>query len=139
MPLLFFVGVRSLPFPVVPWIYILLEYSLTISIASYNSSFSLCLHFLFFAVVRRTEFIRIISDQSNEICEQDKKKTIAPEHIIDALKVSLGHPYPQRPPNPTPQPPPPPTPDLLSPRKEMKTTKERKELIISGVIFVFGL
>lgn len=33
------------------------------------------------------EFIRIVSDQSNEICEKDKKKTIGPDHVIEALKV----------------------------------------------------
>ncbi len=33
------------------------------------------------------EFIHLISSEANEICEQDSKKTIAPEHIIGALKV----------------------------------------------------
>jgi len=32
------------------------------------------------------EFIHLISSESNEICEQESKKTIAPEHIIGALK-----------------------------------------------------
>ncbi|KAF8505509.1 histone-fold-containing protein [Russula emetica] len=32
------------------------------------------------------EFIHLISSEANEICEQDSKKTIAPEHIIGALK-----------------------------------------------------
>jgi hypothetical protein len=31
----------------------------------------------------------MISMQSNEICEKDKKKTIAPEHAIQAISVSL--------------------------------------------------
>ncbi|KAJ3485040.1 hypothetical protein NLI96_g5239 [Meripilus lineatus] len=33
-----------------------------------------------------TEFIHLISSEANEICEQESKKTIAPEHIISALK-----------------------------------------------------
>lgn len=33
------------------------------------------------------EFIHLISSEANEICEQESKKTIAPEHIINALKV----------------------------------------------------
>lgn len=33
------------------------------------------------------EFIHLISSDANEICEQESKKTIAPEHIIGALKV----------------------------------------------------
>jgi len=32
------------------------------------------------------EFIHLISSEANEICEQESKKTIAPEHIIAALK-----------------------------------------------------
>ena len=36
-----------------------------------------------------TEFIHLISSEANEICEQESKKTIAPEHIIGALKVLL--------------------------------------------------
>jgi len=31
------------------------------------------------------EFIHLISSEANEICEQESKKTIAPEHIITAL------------------------------------------------------
>ncbi|KAF7355147.1 Negative cofactor 2 complex subunit beta [Mycena sanguinolenta] len=34
------------------------------------------------------EFIHLISSEANEICEQESKKTIAPEHIISALKAS---------------------------------------------------
>jgi hypothetical protein len=37
-----------------------------------------------------TEFIKMISMQSNEICEKDKKKTIAPEHAIQAISVSCA-------------------------------------------------
>lgn len=36
-----------------------------------------------------SEFIHLISSEANEICEQDSKKTIAPNHIIDALKVRI--------------------------------------------------
>nr|VWO97300.1 Swi1p [Ganoderma boninense] len=32
------------------------------------------------------EFIHLISSEANEICEHESKKTIAPEHIITALK-----------------------------------------------------
>jgi len=32
------------------------------------------------------EFIHLISSEANEICEQESKKTIAPDHIINALK-----------------------------------------------------
>ncbi|KAJ7228852.1 histone-fold-containing protein [Mycena pura] len=32
------------------------------------------------------EFIHLISSEANEICESESKKTIAPEHIISALK-----------------------------------------------------
>ncbi|KAF9816306.1 hypothetical protein IEO21_04171 [Rhodonia placenta] len=32
------------------------------------------------------EFIHLISSEANEICEKESKKTIAPEHIISALK-----------------------------------------------------
>jgi len=32
------------------------------------------------------EFIHLISSDANEICEKESKKTIAPEHIISALK-----------------------------------------------------
>ena len=33
------------------------------------------------------EFIHLISAEANEICEKESKKTIAPEHILTALKV----------------------------------------------------
>ncbi|GAA96650.1 hypothetical protein E5Q_03321 [Mixia osmundae IAM 14324] len=35
------------------------------------------------------EFITLISSEANEICEKGSRKTIAPEHVIAALK-SLG-------------------------------------------------
>ncbi|KAG8938946.1 negative cofactor 2 transcription regulator complex subunit ncb2 [Tulasnella sp. 408] len=33
------------------------------------------------------EFIHLISSESNEICEKESKKTISPEHVVQALKV----------------------------------------------------
>jgi hypothetical protein len=41
----------------------------------------------FFLGLSFLEFIHLISSEANEICEQDSKKTIAPDHIIGALKV----------------------------------------------------
>jgi hypothetical protein len=35
-----------------------------------------------------TEFIVLVSSEAHEICEKGSKKTIAPEHIVEALKVS---------------------------------------------------
>lgn len=35
------------------------------------------------------EFIHMISSEANEACERNSKKTISPEHVIEALK-SLG-------------------------------------------------
>lgn len=40
--------------------------------------------------VPASEFIHLISSEANEICEQESKKTIAPEHIIGALKVRFA-------------------------------------------------
>lgn len=37
------------------------------------------------------EFIHLISSEANEICEQESKKTIAPEHIIGALRVRFAN------------------------------------------------
>jgi hypothetical protein len=34
------------------------------------------------------EFIVLVSSEAHEICEKGSKKTIAPEHIVEALKVS---------------------------------------------------
>ena len=31
------------------------------------------------------EFIHLLSTESNEVCEKDAKKTIAPEHVLKAL------------------------------------------------------
>ncbi|XP_010214449.1 PREDICTED: protein Dr1 [Tinamus guttatus] len=36
-----------------------------------------------------TEFIHLISSEANEICNKSEKKTISPEHVIQALE-SLG-------------------------------------------------
>ncbi|WFD26648.1 negative cofactor 2 transcription regulator complex subunit ncb2 [Malassezia nana] len=35
------------------------------------------------------EFIHLVSSESNEACEKDSKKTIAPDHVVKAL-VDLG-------------------------------------------------
>lgn len=38
-------------------------------------------------VLRRpSEFIRLVSSEANEVCEKSSKKTIAPEHVVTALK-----------------------------------------------------
>ena len=37
-----------------------------------------------------TEFILLLSSQSNEICEKRQKKTILPEHVMEALQ-ELGY------------------------------------------------
>ncbi|KAL7412595.1 histone-fold-containing protein [Mrakia frigida] len=33
------------------------------------------------------EFIHLISSEANDACEKDQKKTIAPEHVVSALKA----------------------------------------------------
>ncbi|KAI4519134.1 histone-fold-containing protein [Schizophyllum commune] len=33
------------------------------------------------------EFIHLLSSEANDVCEKESKKTIAPEHIISALKT----------------------------------------------------
>lgn len=40
-----------------------------------------------FLISIRLEFIHLISSEANDICEKESKKTIAPEHIISALKA----------------------------------------------------
>lgn len=42
-----------------------------------------------FHILPRSEFIHMLSTEANEICEAESKKTIAPEHILGALKVHL--------------------------------------------------
>ncbi|KAL3629652.1 Down-regulator of transcription 1 [Castilleja foliolosa] len=36
------------------------------------------------------EFINLISSESNEVCNREDKKTIAPEHVLKALEVWAG-------------------------------------------------
>lgn len=36
-----------------------------------------------------TEFIHLVSSEANEVCERAARKTISPEHVVEALK-SLG-------------------------------------------------
>jgi hypothetical protein len=36
-----------------------------------------------------SEFINLLSSESNEVCSREEKKTIAPEHVLKALSVSL--------------------------------------------------
>eukprot|EP01018_Ginkgo_biloba_P008224 Gb_30988 [translate_table: standard] len=33
------------------------------------------------------EFINLISSESNEICYKEEKRTIAPEHVLESLKI----------------------------------------------------
>lgn len=43
-----------------------------------------------------TEFILLLSSQSNEICEKRQKKTILPEHVMDAMQeLGYGHYVPE--------------------------------------------
>jgi hypothetical protein len=37
--------------------------------------------------VLSSEFIHLISSEANDACEKDQKKTIAPEHVVAALKA----------------------------------------------------
>lgn len=37
-----------------------------------------------------TEWIKLISAQSNTVCEESSKKTISPEHVLEALKVGVS-------------------------------------------------
>lgn len=34
------------------------------------------------------EWLKLMSTQANVICEESPKKTISPEHVIEALRVS---------------------------------------------------
>jgi hypothetical protein len=40
-----------------------------------------------------TEFINLISSESNEICSKEEKRTIAPEHVLRALEVRSRLPH----------------------------------------------
>lgn len=48
---------------------------------------------------RVPEFVMAISSEANEICEKESKKTMTPEHVLAALKVSerateqMGQPF----------------------------------------------
>lgn len=39
------------------------------------------------------EWIKLISAQSNTVCEESSKKTISPEHVLEALKVGTSFTY----------------------------------------------
>jgi histone H3/H4 len=39
------------------------------------------------------EFVRMISTTANELSEKDKKSTILPEHVLEALEKLGFHPY----------------------------------------------
>lgn len=41
-----------------------------------------------FLLNHTSEFIKLIALSANDECEKDKKKTIAPEHVISAMDVS---------------------------------------------------
>jgi len=34
-----------------------------------------------------SEFINLVSSESNEVCNREEKRTIAPEHVLKALQV----------------------------------------------------
>lgn len=34
-----------------------------------------------------SEFINLVSSESNEVCNREEKRTIAPEHVLKALEV----------------------------------------------------
>jgi histone H3/H4 len=36
------------------------------------------------------EFIQMIAAEANDVCNKGKKKTISPEHVIEALKVGIS-------------------------------------------------
>lgn len=50
------------------------------------SIYILYLRFITFLFQYPTEFIHLIASESNEICEKSNKKTISPEHVLEALK-----------------------------------------------------
>nr|KJB06876.1 hypothetical protein B456_001G064700 [Gossypium raimondii] len=39
------------------------------------------------------EFINLISSESNEVCNREDKRTIAPEHVLKALEVTPSPTY----------------------------------------------
>ncbi|CAA0832119.1 Protein Dr1 homolog [Striga hermonthica] len=42
---------------------------------------------MFFLSLYVSEFINLISSESNEVCNREDRKTIAPEHVLKALEV----------------------------------------------------
>ncbi len=40
-----------------------------------------------FYFLLRLEFIHLMASESNEICEKSSKKTISPEHVVEALRT----------------------------------------------------
>lgn len=41
-------------------------------------------------VLISTEWVKLISTQSNSVCDNSSKKTISPEHVTEALKVCFA-------------------------------------------------
>lgn len=41
-----------------------------------------------------TEFINAISSEAQEICDKDSKKTMSPDHVVEALKVNTPRGFP---------------------------------------------
>ena len=35
----------------------------------------------------RAEFVNLLSSEANEQCEKGKKKTVGPEHVLEAMEV----------------------------------------------------
>jgi hypothetical protein len=52
------------------------------------SGFDICHGIPFLTGDSLLEFIKLIALSANDECEKDKKKTIAPEHVISAMEVS---------------------------------------------------
>lgn len=38
------------------------------------------------------EFINLVSSESNEVCNKEDRRTIAPEHVLKALQVLKSYP-----------------------------------------------
>ena len=62
---------------------------------SHNVSLLVSLHTItnqkhtFTFTITCLEFIHLLASEANDICNQQTKKTISPEHVIAALQVSL--------------------------------------------------
>lgn len=50
-----------------------------------SSWFSYCVLIICICFV---EFINLVSSESNDVCNKEDKRTIAPEHVLKALQVS---------------------------------------------------